>query len=79
MCVLCHHSYARSDVLKRHFDRCAELKGNPNGYSHLSQPEARVKSDVGDVEGQQLVGSTTPQNWNGMSRGWPLVPSGPGY
>ncbi len=71
MCVLCNDTFARVDVLKRHFTGCSTRRGNPDGFTHLSQPEARVKSDVGDVEGQQVANYTTPQNWNGMSCGWP--------
>ena len=63
MCVLCHYTYARSVILMRHFDGCAVRKGNPNGYSHLSQPEAFVKNNAarqnhrGDEGGMNYVGS----------------------
>jgi len=78
-CVLCDRRFARVDILKRHFVGCSKRRGNPKGFSHLSQPEARVRSDVKDVEdvdGRHLANYTTPQDWNGMSCGWPLVPSG---
>ena len=72
-CPLCRKALSRVDSLKRHLAGCSKRHGNP---SHLSQPEARVKSDVKNVESQQLANYTTPQNWNGSSYGWP---SGPGY
>ncbi|KAK4096901.1 hypothetical protein N658DRAFT_406332, partial [Parathielavia hyrcaniae] len=38
MCVLCHDTFARSDILKRHFIKCSVRRGNPTGASHLSHP-----------------------------------------
>jgi len=45
-CVLCGDTFTRSDILKRHFQRCSIRRGNPTGVSHLSHPYARVKKDA---------------------------------
>jgi len=43
MCVLCRDTFSRSDILKRHFQKCSIRRGNPQGVSHLSHPHAHVK------------------------------------
>lgn len=43
MCVLCRDTFSRSDILKRHFQKCSIRRGNPQGVSHLSHPQAHVK------------------------------------
>ncbi|OAQ58252.1 hypothetical protein VFPPC_17002 [Pochonia chlamydosporia 170] len=43
MCVLCHDTFSRSDILKRHFQKCSVRRGHPTGVSHLSHPQAHVK------------------------------------
>lgn len=43
MCVLCRDTFSRSDILKRHFQKCSIRRGNPTGASHLSHPSAHVK------------------------------------
>ncbi|KAJ4414621.1 hypothetical protein N0V82_007804 [Gnomoniopsis sp. IMI 355080] len=43
MCVLCRDTFSRSDILKRHFQKCSIRRGNPTGVSHLSHPAAHVK------------------------------------
>ncbi|KAI2621361.1 hypothetical protein GGS21DRAFT_541719 [Xylaria nigripes] len=43
MCVLCRDTFSRSDILKRHFQKCSIRRGNPTGASHLSHPQAHVK------------------------------------
>ncbi|KAK1657341.1 hypothetical protein BDP55DRAFT_638801 [Colletotrichum godetiae] len=47
MCVLCRDTFSRSDILKRHFQKCSIRRGNLAGASHLSHSEARVKSNGG--------------------------------
>ncbi|OAQ58227.1 hypothetical protein VFPPC_11788 [Pochonia chlamydosporia 170] len=44
MCVLCRDTFCRSDILKRHFQKCSIRRGNPSGVSHLSHPQARVRN-----------------------------------
>ncbi|PGH27041.1 hypothetical protein AJ80_01226 [Polytolypa hystricis UAMH7299] len=43
MCVLCKDTFSRSDILKRHFQKCSLRRGNPTGISHLSHPHAHLK------------------------------------
>jgi len=47
MCVLCRDTFSRSDILKRHFQKCSIRRGNPTGVSHLSHPHAHVKKNPG--------------------------------
>lgn len=46
MCVLCRDTFSRSDILKRHFQKCSIRRGNPTGVSHLSHPQAHVKKNA---------------------------------
>ncbi|KAI9812839.1 MAG: hypothetical protein M1832_006460 [Thelocarpon impressellum] len=43
MCVLCTDTFSRSDILKRHFQKCSLRRGNPTGASHLSHSHAHLK------------------------------------
>lgn len=43
MCILCKDTFSRSDILKRHFQKCSLRRGNPTGASHLSHSLAHVK------------------------------------
>lgn len=43
-CGLCNETFSRSDILKRHFLKCSERKGNPTGEHHLSHSRAAKKS-----------------------------------
>ncbi|KFY67210.1 hypothetical protein V496_01689 [Pseudogymnoascus sp. VKM F-4515 (FW-2607)] len=45
MCVLCRDTFSRSDVLKRHFQKCAIRRGNPTGASHLSHALPHLKKN----------------------------------
>ena len=44
MCVLCRDTFSRSDILKRHFQKCSIRRGNPTGASHLSAQAHLKKS-----------------------------------
>lgn len=82
MCVLCRDTFSRSDILKRHFQKCSIRRGNPTGVSHLSHPQAHVKKNAqaqkaagmgneGDLN--QLNGlSNMPQD--GMNHPFGMVP-----
>ncbi|KAH9908696.1 hypothetical protein F4778DRAFT_768512 [Xylariomycetidae sp. FL2044] len=50
MCVLCRDTFSRSDILKRHFQKCSIRRGNPTGASHLSHPQAHVKKHQQQVQ-----------------------------
>ncbi|KAI9714660.1 MAG: hypothetical protein M1812_006325 [Candelaria pacifica] len=43
MCILCRDTFSRSDILKRHFQKCSLRRGNPTGASHLSHSQAHLK------------------------------------
>ena len=43
MCILCKDTFSRSDILKRHFQKCSVRRGNPTGATHLSHSHAHVK------------------------------------
>ncbi|RKL10302.1 hypothetical protein BFJ70_g16512 [Fusarium oxysporum] len=45
MCVLCRDTFSRSDILKRHFQKCSIRRGNPSEASHLSYPQAQMKKN----------------------------------
>lgn len=36
MCHLCRDTFSRSDILKRHFQKCSIRRGNPTGANHLA-------------------------------------------
>lgn len=36
MCHLCKDTFSRSDILKRHFQKCSLRRGNPTGANHLA-------------------------------------------
>ena len=43
MCILCKDTFSRSDILKRHFQKCSLRRGNPTGATHLSHSHAHLK------------------------------------
>lgn len=43
MCALCRDTFSRSDILKRHFQKCSIRRGNPTGASHLSHAQSHLK------------------------------------
>ncbi|KAI9729755.1 MAG: hypothetical protein M1834_006706 [Cirrosporium novae-zelandiae] len=85
MCVLCKDTFSRSDILKRHFQKCSLRRGNPTGASHLSNPQAHLKkSKAAAAAASQSASSSnistptvsTPTNgMNGMTNGFLPHPS----
>ena len=80
MCVLCRDTFSRSDILKRHFQKCSIRRGNPTGASHLSHPQAHVKKNAagqkpGGAEGDlnHLNGLSNMTN-DGMVHPFGMVP-----
>jgi hypothetical protein len=63
-CVLCHNTFARSDTLKRHFEKCSIRNGNPTGIGHLSHPDARVVN----APAAAPSGSTANELWSWLGR-----------
>ena len=48
-CGLCKDTFSRSDILKRHFQKCSVRRGNPSGESHLSHSRANKKPKQEDA------------------------------
>lgn len=70
MCVLCKDTFSRSDILKRHFQKCSLRRGNPTGATHLSHPQAHLKRSQAAANPakpvQDEVSSTVPPS-NGIA------------
>ena len=49
-CALCHDNFSRSDILKRHFQKCSVRRGNPTGENHLAYSRANKKAKQQDEE-----------------------------
>ena len=49
-CGLCDDTFSRSDILKRHFQKCSVRRGNPTGASHLTHSRASKKGKPNAVE-----------------------------
>lgn len=66
-CCLCQETFCRSDILKRHFNKCSIRRGNPTGATHLTHAQAHIRpsqsapnSATGNAPPSVLNGSTTP-------------------
>lgn len=70
MCVLCKDTFSRSDILKRHFQKCSLRRGNPTGASHLSHPHAHIRKSQAAANAakpiQDEVSSSIPPS-NGIA------------
>ncbi len=42
-CCLCQETFCRSDILKRHFNKCSLRRGNPTGATHLTHAQAHLR------------------------------------
>ena len=40
---MCNDTFSRSDILKRHFQKCSIRRGNPTGATHLSNSQSHLK------------------------------------
>src|SRR5690348_9444214 len=71
MCVLCNDTFSRSDILKRHFQKCSVRRGNPTGASHLSNPAAHLKKSQAAAAkaNTDSPGSTTTPTTGGLPSG----------
>src|ERR1700760_4602683 len=45
MCVLCNDTFSRSDILKRHFQKCSIRRGNPTGANHLANSQSHLRKN----------------------------------
>jgi len=83
MCHLCKDTFSRSDILKRHFQKCSIRRGNPSGANHLAGRRSTTGSHRGSISTNDSAiglnniadGTTTPIGYsaggmgNGMSNG----------
>ncbi|KAF2762975.1 hypothetical protein EJ05DRAFT_516422 [Pseudovirgaria hyperparasitica] len=42
-CHLCKDTFSRSDILKRHFQKCSIRRGNPTGANHLAHSQSHLR------------------------------------
>ncbi len=63
-CGLCKDTFSRSDILKRHFQKCSVRRGNPSGASHLTHSRANRKAKLEPAEE-----TTIPSTSNGLLSG----------
>ncbi|KAL8754164.1 MAG: hypothetical protein Q9184_005201 [Pyrenodesmia sp. 2 TL-2023] len=49
-CGLCEDTFSRSDILKRHFQKCSVRRGNPTGASHLTHSKNSKKGKPHPIE-----------------------------
>ncbi|TKA81633.1 hypothetical protein B0A49_00519 [Cryomyces minteri] len=47
MCHLCKDTFSRSDILKRHFQKCSLRRGNPTGANHLAHQPSSKRNSTG--------------------------------
>ncbi|KAG9249311.1 fungal-specific transcription factor domain-containing protein [Calycina marina] len=64
MCILCRDTFSRSDILKRHFQKCSIRRGNPTGASHLSHAQNHLKKSHPGPKNQ--MGDQNDMMGNGM-------------
>lgn len=76
MCFLCHDTFSRSDILKRHFQKCSIRRGNPTGASHLSHPQSHVKKNAQAQQQQQQ--QVKPEGPGGHMNGMGNMPTADG-
>lgn len=57
-CGLCNDSFSRSDILKRHFNKCSSRRGNPTGQNHLAHSRASKAKEKQEAELLQEASST---------------------
>lgn len=50
---MCQDTFSRSDILKRHFQKCSQRRGNPTGASHLAYSQNHLKRQAAKAKQQQ--------------------------
>lgn len=70
-CVLCKDTFSRSDILKRHFQKCSIRRGNPTGATHLSHAHAHQQGKQGNIQNTDTssvgTASVTSASASGLS------------
>ncbi|PWI64960.1 hypothetical protein PCL_08411 [Purpureocillium lilacinum] len=74
ICVLCRGTFSRSDILKRHFQKCSIRRGNPTGASQPSRPQAHVTKNT---QAQKATGLASEGDMNHLD-GLNNMPRGDG-
>ncbi len=69
-CGLCDDTFSRSDILKRHFQKCSVRRGNPTGASHLTHSRASKKGKPHAMEQLSipLANASAPGSASSCSR-----------
>ena len=71
ICGLCNDSFSRSDILKRHFNKCSARRGNPTGQSHLTHSRAsklkekQEQQEAAIAAARDSQAANIPQSING--------------
>ena len=71
-CGLCGDSFARSDILKRHFAKCAVRRGNPQNLGHLDATK-KNRDRMADAQRTGAAAGVTSMSVKGSAHA-----SGPG-
>lgn len=56
MCHLCKDTFSRSDILKRHFQKCSIRRGNPTGANHLAHQRRNTNGSNRLSTGNEPIG-----------------------
>jgi hypothetical protein len=63
-CSLCSDTFSRSDILKRHWEKCSKRRGAPPGTDHLGTARGRTRTDRGAKSGRSRgdAGGASPDS-----------------
>jgi len=67
MCHLCKDTFSRSDILKRHFQKCSIRRGNPTGANHLAHQRRNTNPSNRLSMGAEPIGLAGLANVAGAS------------
>ena len=70
-CILCGETFSRSDILKRHFQKCSIRRGNPTGATHLSNSQSHLRKQ----QQQQQQAAKKPDGAPGVGSAFSIVSS----
>lgn len=60
-CVLCKDTFSRSDILKRHFQKCCIRRGNPGNLTHLAHAHDHQRKKAKNVREQSITHVESPE------------------
>ncbi|KAF8420705.1 hypothetical protein EV426DRAFT_537441 [Tirmania nivea] len=60
-CVLCKDTFSRSDILKRHFQKCSIRRGNPGNLTHLAHAHDHQRKKPKMVREQGATLTESPE------------------